>query len=173
MAASKIHRSASPIIAVIGSGQCSPDMASLAEKVGREIALQGATVICGGLGGVMKSVCKGASEAGGRTIGVIPGESTASANEFVTVPIATGLGHSRNFIVVQSANAVIAIDGDYGTLSEIAIALKSGIPVVGLNTWAIVIDGKEDGSIIRTSDAKQAVRIALKSIHKLGRTISL
>jgi predicted Rossmann-fold nucleotide-binding protein len=74
---------------------------------------------------------------------------------------------------VQSANAVIAIDGDYGTLSEIAIALKSGIPVVGLNTWAIVIDGKEDGSIIRTSDAKQAVRIALKSIHKLGRTISL
>ena len=167
MATGKIRRSAPPVIAVIGGGQCSHDEATLAEAVGREIALHGAAVICGGLGGIMKSTCKGAAEAGGRTIGVIPGDSAASANEYVSVPIATGLGHSRNFIVVQSADAVIAIDGDYGTLSEIAIALKSGIPVVGLNTWAIAKEGRDDKLILTASDATEAVKLALKSINKL------
>ncbi len=169
MATGKIRRSAPPVIAVIGGGQCSPDEAKLAEAVGREIALHGATVICGGLGGIMLSTCKGAAEAGGQSIGIIPGDSTASANQFVSVPIATGLGHSRNFIVVQSADAVIAIDGDYGTLSEIAIALKSGIPVIGLNTWTIARDGRDDKSILIANDAAEAVKLALASVNKMHR----
>jgi len=172
LATGNFRRSAPPVIAVIGGGQCSQDDASLAEAVGREIALHGATVICGGLGGIMKSTCKGAAEAGGMTVGVIPGDSTASANEYVRVPVATGLGHSRNFIVVQSADAVIAIDGDYGTLSEIAIALKSGIPVIGLNTWSIVRAGKEDSLIMKANSAAEAVELAMKSINKIRRKLS-
>lgn len=165
----KIHRSRPPIIAVIGGGQCSPDEENLAHEVGEEIARKGGVLICGGMGGIMKAACKGARSEGGHTVGIIPGDSPSFANEFVEIPIVTGLGHSRNFIVVQSADAVIAINGDYGTLSEIAIALKTGIPVIGLDTWTIVRQGREDISILRAKNAAEAVELALNCINKLNR----
>ena len=152
------------LIGVIGGGKCSRKVARLAEEVGRELAERGATVICGGLGGVMESVCKGAREAGGQTIGILPGNSPADANPYVDIPIVTGMGEMRNVVIIKSARAVIAIDGEYGTLSEIGHALKRGIPVIGLSTWALSKEGKADGSIIIAENAKDAVQKALEAI---------
>ncbi|MFA4835320.1 MAG: TIGR00725 family protein [Dehalococcoidia bacterium] len=152
------------LIGVIGGGKCSRKVARLAEEVGRELAERGATVICGGLGGVMESVCKGAREAGGQTIGILPGNSPADANPYVDIPIVTGMGEMRNVVIIKSARAVIAIDGEYGTLSEIGHALKRGVPVIGLSTWALSKEGKADGSIIIAENAKDAVQKALEAI---------
>jgi uncharacterized protein (TIGR00725 family) len=127
-------------IAVIGGSRCSNEHAAIAQKVGRELALRGATLVCGGLGGVMQAACKGARSAGGVTIGILPGDDAADANEYVQIPIVTGLGYARNSIVVKSAQAVIAIDGEYGTLSEIAYAMQYGVPVVGLDTWSLATE---------------------------------
>ena len=121
-------------IAVIGGSEPSPQEAIMAEEAGREIARHGAILVCGGLGGVMEAACKGASSEGGVTIGILPGESRQAANPYVQIPIVTGIGYARNVAVVKSAQAVIAIGGGYGTLSEISPALQSGIPVTGLNT---------------------------------------
>ena len=122
------------IIAVIGGSQPSAEEARLAEEVGRELARQGATLVCGGLGGVMEAACRGASSVGGVTIGILPGDSPEAANPYVQIPIVTGMGYARNISVVKSAQAVIAVGGSYGTLSEIAHARQGGIPVIGLNT---------------------------------------
>ncbi len=149
------------MIGVIGGSKCTAQEAALAETVGRELAKRGAIVICGGLGGVMEAVCRGAVIESGTTIGVLPGDSPSSANQFVQVPIATGLGEARNVVIVKSAQAVIAIGGDYGTLSEIAFALKSGTPVVGLNTWSFSRNEREDTSIVRANDAVEAVEKAV------------
>jgi uncharacterized protein (TIGR00725 family) len=149
------------IIAVIGGGRCSLEEALLAESVGRELARRGAIVICGGLGGVMEAVCRGASIESGLTVGILPGDDPSMANRYVQIPIATGTGFARNIAVVKSAQAVIAIDGEYGTLTEIAFALKSGIPVIGLNTWSISRNGQEDTSIVRAEDAVGAVEKAI------------
>jgi uncharacterized protein (TIGR00725 family) len=151
-----------PIIAVIGGGSCTRGEARLAEEVGRHLARQGAILICGGLGGVMEAACKGASEEGGTTIGVLPGDDWHSANPHVQIPLVTGIGYARNITVVKSARAVIAVGGSYGTLSEISHALQSGVPVIGLNTWAISRNGKEDKTIVRAKDAAEAVDKALK-----------
>ena len=151
-------------IAVIGGSDCSPEEARLAEEVGCEIARQGATLICGGLGGVMTAACKGASAEGGTTIGILPGNSRRAANPYVQIPIVTNLGEARNVIVVKSAQAVIAIAGSYGTLSEIGLALRSGIPVIGLNTWSLSRDGKPDNSIIQAQNPADAVSKALNLI---------
>lgn len=148
-------------IAVIGGGQCSKEEARLAEEVGRELARQGAVVICGGLGGVMEAACKGAHSEGGTTVGILPGESRQAANPYVSIPIATGIGYARNAAVVKSAQAVIAIGGSYGTLSEISHALQSGIPVIGLNTWSLSRNGQQDTSIITCQDPNDAVNKAL------------
>jgi hypothetical protein len=148
-------------IAVIGGGQCSAAEAQLAEAVGRELAKRGAVVVCGGLTGVMEAVCKGARAEGGITVGILPGDSAAEANPYVQIPVVTGMGYARNSIVVKSAQAVIAIDGSYGTLSEIAYALQYGIPVIGLNTWVISLNGQEDSSIIIARDPQDAVEKAL------------
>jgi len=148
-------------IAVIGGGQCSIEEALLAEAVGRELARRGATLLCGGLGGVMEAACRGAAIESGITVGILPGSDPASANPYVHIPIATGIGEARNVAVVKSAQAVIAIDGDYGTLTEIAFALKSGIPVIGLNTWSMSRKGQEDKSIIPAEDAVDAVEKAI------------
>jgi len=148
-------------IAVIGGNQCSPQEAQLAEEVGRELARRGAILVCGGLSGVMEAACRGASSEGGITIGILPGESRQAANPYVQIPIATGLGYARNLAVVKSAQAVIAIGGSYGTLSEISHALQSGIPVIGLNTWSLSRDGQPDSSIITAQDAVEAVDKAL------------
>ena len=149
------------IIAVIGGGQCSKEEAKIAEEVGRQLARQGAILVCGGLSGVMEAACKGASSEGGVTIGILPGESRQSANPYVQIPIVTGIGYARNITVVKSAQAVIAIDGNYGTLSEISHALQSGIPVIGLNTWSLSRNSKQDDSIILAKDAAEAVDKAL------------
>jgi len=104
-------------IAVIGGSECSPEEAKMAEEVGRELALRGATIVCGGLGGVMEAACRGAHSAKGITVGILPGDDREAANPHVDIPIVTGMGYARNAIVVKSAQAVIAIAGSYGTLS--------------------------------------------------------
>jgi uncharacterized protein (TIGR00725 family) len=149
------------IIAVIGAGQPSPEEAKLAEEAGRELAKQGAILVCGGLGGVMEAACRGASSEGGITIGILPGDSPKAANPYVQIPIVTGTGYARNIAVVKSAQAVIAIGGSYGTLSEIAYARQSGIPVIGLNTWALSKNGQPDNSIIPAHNPIEAVNKAL------------
>lgn len=154
------------IIAVIGGGQCSKEEAVVAEAVGREIARRGAILICGGLGGVMEAACRGASIEDGLTIGIIPGDDPAMANPYVKIPIASGVGYARNIAVVKSAHAVIAIDGDYGTLTEIAFALKSPIPVIGLRTWMLSRNGKKESSIIEAEDAYDAVEKAVSLAKK-------
>jgi len=149
-------------IAVIGGGQCSKEEAKLAEEVGRELARQGAILVCGGLGGVMEAACKGASSQGGVTIGILPGDSRQAANPYIQIPIVTGMGYARNITVVKSAQAVIAIGGNYGTLSEISHALQSGIPVIGLNTWSLSRKGQQDNSIIPAQNPTEAVNKALE-----------
>jgi uncharacterized protein (TIGR00725 family) len=155
-----------PIIAVIGGGSCNQAEAKLAEEVGRELAKRGAILMCGGLGGVMEAACKGANAKGGVTIGILPGDNRNTANPYVQIPIVTNLGYARNVAVVKSGQAVIAIGGNYGTLSEISHALQSSIPVVGLNTWTIARQGKEDKTIITAKNAAEAVAKALKAAEE-------
>jgi uncharacterized protein (TIGR00725 family) len=125
-------------VAVIGGGEATPEVAALALEVGRELAWQGAIVVCGGLGGVMEAAARGVQESGGVSIGILPGPDRGFANPYLTYTIPTNLGHARNMLIVHSADAVIAIDGSYGTISEAAIALKLGKPVVALqNTWSL------------------------------------
>jgi uncharacterized protein (TIGR00725 family) len=124
------------IIGVIGQGSgCPQKILVLAEAVGKEIAKRNGIVICGGLKGVMEAVCRGAKQEDGLTIGVIPGTQKSDANKFIDIPIVTGLGEARNSIIVRTADAVIAVGGKYGTLSEISFSLAFNKPVVGLNTW--------------------------------------
>jgi len=149
------------IIAVIGNSSCSSDEAKSAETIGALLAQQGVTVMCGGLGGVMEAVCRGAKSKGGLTVGILPGQDSSMANPWVDVPVVTGIGEARNVAVVKSAQAVIAIGGSYGTLSEIAHALKSRIPVIGLDTWSLSRQGREDDSIIRVRNAAEAVNSAI------------
>ena len=149
------------IIAVIGGSEPSIEEARMAEEVGSELARRDVILVCGGLGGVMEAACKGAQSEGGSTIGILPGESRQAANPYVQIPIVTGIGYARNIAVVKSAQAVIAIGGSYGTLSEISHALQSGIPVIGLNTWSLSKNGRQDSSIILAQTALDAVNIAL------------
>ncbi|MGB5924943.1 MAG: TIGR00725 family protein [Dehalococcoidia bacterium] len=149
------------IIAVIGNSSCSPKETKLAESVGELLAQRGATIVCGGLGGVMEAVCRGAKSKGGVTVGILPGHDSSMANPCVDIPVVTGIGEARNVAVVKSAQAVIAIGGSYGTLSEIAYALKSNIPVIGLNTWSLSRNGREDDSIIRVQTPAEAVDKAI------------
>ncbi|HXF70095.1 MAG TPA: TIGR00725 family protein [Thermoflexus sp.] len=125
------------LIAVVGSGEATPQEQAWAYEVGRRLAAAGAVVVCGGRGGVMEAVCRGAVEAGGLTVGILPGSDHREANPYVRLPLPTGLGEVRNALVVRVAHAVIAIGGEFGTLSEIALALKWGIPVIGLGTWSL------------------------------------
>jgi len=108
-----------------------------AEQVGRELGRRGVVLVCGGLGGVMEAACRGAKEAGATTVGILPGTDRTAANAFVDVAVPTGLGEARNALVVRAADALVAVGGGYGTLSEIALALKAGKRVVGLGTWDI------------------------------------
>jgi hypothetical protein len=123
-------------IAVIGGGDVGPETAALAREVGREVAARGAVLLCGGLGGVMAAAAQGAQEAGGVSLGILPDGDRRRANPFLTYSIATNLGHARNVLIAHSADALIAVDGSYGTISEAAIALKLGKPVIALAvTW--------------------------------------
>jgi hypothetical protein len=154
------------IIAVIGNSSCTPEETKLAEAVGELLAQQGVAVICGGLGGVMEAVCRGAKSKGGLTVGILPGQDSSMANPWVDIPVVTGIGEARNVAVVKSAQTVIAIGGSYGTLSEIAYALKSGIPVIGLNTWSLSRNGQEDDSIVRVQSAAEAVDEAISLANR-------
>ncbi len=154
------------IIAVIGNSSCSPEEAKLSETVGELLAQRGATLICGGLGGVMEAVCRGAKSKGGLTVGILPGQDSSMANPWVDIPVVTGLGEARNVAVVKSAQAVIAVGGRYGTLSEIAFALKNGIPVIGLNTWSLSRNEQEDDSIVRVASAAEAVDKAISLANR-------
>jgi uncharacterized protein (TIGR00725 family) len=141
-------------VAVIGPGEATDDELASAEAVGRQLAERGAMVISGGLGGVMAAAARGATEAGGTAVGILPGADRNAGNRWLTVALPTGLGELRNGLVVRAADAVIAIGGAYGTLSEVALALKTGTPVIGLHTWEI--DGIE-----HVDAAEQAVEHAL------------
>jgi uncharacterized protein (TIGR00725 family) len=129
--------SRTPYVAVVGPGEASPEELHTAEEIGAGLAEAGAVVVTGGLGGVMEAACRGARSRRGRTIGILPGEDRDAANGWVDVAIATGLGELRNGLVVRSADALVAVGGGHGTLSEVAFALKLGRPVVGLGTWAV------------------------------------
>jgi hypothetical protein len=153
-------------ISVIGASNCSTKESKLAEEVGRELARRGAVVICGGLNGVMEAVCRGAKSAGGLTVGILPGNNRRDANTYVDIPIITGIGYARNSIVAKSGQAVIAVGGKYGTLSEIAYALQDKIPVIGLGTWKLATSKSKDESIVIANNASDAVDKAIESIKQ-------
>ena len=125
------------LVSVIGGHECDAETGRLAKEIGKVIAEEGAVLVCGGLGGIMEAACKGAKEKNGLTIGIIPGDDKREANDFVDIPIATGLGYSRNAIVAGCADIVIALPGEYGTLSEIGHALNSKRCVYGFGAWEI------------------------------------
>jgi uncharacterized protein (TIGR00725 family) len=143
-----------PYVAVIGASQATDEDLRDAEAVGALLARAGATVVCGGRGGVMAAAARGAAEAGGTVVGMLPGEGRGDANEWVTVAIPTGMGELRNGLIVRAAEAMIAIGGAYGTLSEIALGLSAKLKVYGLHTWEI------DG-IVAVDSPEQAVEGAL------------
>ena len=143
---------------------CGPEALTIAEEVGREIARRGATLVCGGRGGVMEAACRGAREEGGHTIGILPGSGPEDSppNQYVEFPIYTGMGFARNVMVVVSGEAVIAIDGSFGTLSELAYALIHDRPVIGIDTWDFNYRGFEaEDKIVRVSDAAEAAERAI------------
>jgi uncharacterized protein (TIGR00725 family) len=145
-----------PIVAVVGGSTCTRAEAALASAVGRELAKRGAVLVCGGLGGVMVAAAAGAREAGGLTVGILPGNDPTAANRFIDVPLATGMGEMRNALIVRAARGLIAIGGGWGTLSEIALARRIGTPVVGLHdAFAIGVD------IPRAATPEEAVAAAL------------
>lgn len=146
-------------IGVIGASRCSKKIAKIAYQVGKEIAKRKAILICGGLGGVMEEAARGAKANKGLTVGILPGFSSSDANPYIDLPIITGMDHGRNIIVVRSCDAIIAIGGREGTLSEIAFALKLRIPLIGIESWNI------DG-IIKAKDAEDAVRKAFQALRK-------
>ena len=150
-----------PYVAVVGGGEAGADAVAVAEDVGRELARRGAVVLCGGLGGVMEAACRGAKAEGGTTVGILPTDDRRHANEYVDIAIATGMGEARNALVVRAADVVLAIDGEFGTLSEIALALRTGTPVVGIDTWDLSIGGQEVDAILRLQDPVAAVEAAL------------
>jgi hypothetical protein len=152
------------IISVIGGEGAPPQANRLAEEVGRELAKRGVTVCCGGGGGIMEAVCRGARSEGGHTIGILPGRDASESppNSWVEFPIFTGIGYARNSAVVLTGDAVIAVDGAYGTLSEIAYAMIHDVPLVGLDTWDFDYHGHDAESIARVSTPVEAVEKAIE-----------
>ena len=150
-----------PLVAVIGGSTCTSEEAEWAGVVGRLLAEQEAVLLCGGLGGVMEAAARGAKQARGLTVGILPGSDRADANPFIDVPLATGMGEMRNALIVRAAQAVIAIGGGWGTLSEIALAQRIGTPIVGLHdAFPSVVDTP------RVTTPEQAVRWALEQARE-------
>ncbi len=156
------------IVSVIGGEDAQADALRLAEEIGRELGKRGITLCCGGRGGIMEAACRGARSAGGHTIGILPGHdaSESSPNPWVEFPVFTGIGYARNSAVVLTGDAVIAIDGAYGTLSEIAFALIHGVPLVGLDTWDFSYHGHDDEKIARASSPQEAVDKAIEMANR-------
>jgi hypothetical protein len=146
-------------LAVVGGNRPEKRFLETAYEVGRAVAEAGAVLVCGGLGGVMEAASRGAKEAGGITVGILPGGDPAAANRYIDLPVVTGLGYTRNSLVVMNADAVIAVDGEYGTLSEIAFSLIYGRKVIGIGTWDIP-------GVIPAPGPREAVEMALKDIKE-------
>jgi hypothetical protein len=146
-------------VAVIGGGEASPDILALAREVGREVARRGAVLLCGGLGGVMAAAAQGATEAGGVSIGILPDADRGRANPYLTYSLPTNLGHARNIVIAHAADALIAVDGGHGTISEAAIGLKLGKTVIGLNvTWDLP-------GLKKARSAQEAADMAFQSLR--------
>jgi hypothetical protein len=135
------------------------------KEVGRAVARAGAVLLCGGLDGMMTAAAQGAHDAGGQTVGILPGHTDMEANPFINIPVPTGLGPFRNMLLVRACHAVIAVRGGYGTLSEIAFALRLSIPVIGLQTWELSRNGQIDPGIHRADSPQQAVQLALHHMN--------
>ncbi|MPZ73873.1 MAG: TIGR00725 family protein [Nitriliruptorales bacterium] len=152
-----------PVIAVIGAGRlpAGDDLLAAAQAVGAGLAAAGAVVVCGGLGGIMEAAARGAAAAGGVVVGILPGDDHSAGNRHLSVAVATGLGEARNTVVVRTADAVIAIGGEYGTLAEIGFALKIGRPVIGYRSWELAREGRPDDGITVVDSPQDAVARAL------------
>ncbi|PLX82805.1 MAG: TIGR00725 family protein [Desulfuromonas sp.] len=150
------------VIGVVGASSVSAGGYDKARQVGRLLAERGATLVCGGLGGVMEAACRGCSEAGGLAVGLLPGGEAGQANAYVSLAIPTNMGHARNVIIAHTAQALIAVEGEYGTLSEMAIALKLGRPVIALDA------GYRLEGLAHAATAEEAVRLALESLGGEG-----
>jgi len=155
-----------PLIAVCGASAATDPEIRVAEAVGRLLAARGAVVVCGGLGGVMEGVCRGAAGAGGLTVGLLPGDDPEAANPGVSLALATGLGELRNGLIARACRGMIAIGGGYGTLSEVAFMLRLGRPVCAVSSWGLVPPGGESGdpAIHRAADAEDAVSWVLAQL---------
>ncbi len=156
-------------ISVAGGSSATDRELALAEETGRLIAERGAILVCGGLGGAMEAACRGAALAGGLTVGILPGSNPESANPYVQIPIPTGLGEVRNALVATASNALIAIGGKLGTLSEIALALRNGIPVVGLDTWQLDPSRTRPFTLHTATTASEAVELAFQLARQARR----
>jgi uncharacterized protein (TIGR00725 family) len=150
-------------VGVAGASRAEAPLLDQAEVLGRRLAEAGAIVVCGGGPGVMTAVCRGAQAAGGTTVGLLPGLDRAEGNPHLTISIPTGLGQGRNLLLVRSSHALIAVGGGFGTLSEIALALRTGTPVVGLATWSLALDGQRVDAFPVAGDPDTAARLALEA----------
>lgn len=149
-------------IGVLGPHECGEDDLRLGREVGAAIARAGAVLVCGGLDGMMAAAAEGAKSAGGTTVGILPGDDASKANPFIDLPLPTGLGAYRNALIARVCDAVIAVRGHYGTLSEIGFALRLKVPVVGLQTWSVCRDGQADPGIHVARDPADAVKQAVR-----------
>jgi uncharacterized protein (TIGR00725 family) len=148
-------------VGVAGASRPEPALVEQAERLGRRLAEGGAVVLCGGGPGVMEAVCRGARSAGGTTVGLLPGLDRAEGNPHLTVSLPTGLGQGRNLLLVRSSDALVAVGGGFGTLSEIALALRTGTPVIGLATWSLHLDAKAVDAFPVAADPDAAAAMAL------------
>ncbi len=161
-----------PYVAVIGPADATAEESRIAEEVGRRLAQAGAVVVSGGLGGVMRAACRGASVAGGVTVGLLPGKDRAGGNEHLAVTLPTGLGELRNGLVVNVSDAVIAVGGGWGTLSEIALAMRSGTPVITIRSWKVASPSMPGLSLDESESPEDAVDRSLAALGWAGRTDS-
>jgi uncharacterized protein (TIGR00725 family) len=155
---------AAPWIAVVGPGEAGEHELAVAETVGAEVAAAGAVLVCGGLGGVMEAACRGARSRSGTTVGLLPGLDRDAANGWVQIAIPTGLGEARNALIVRAADALVAVGGGWGTLSEIAFAVKAGLPVVGIGSWEPEVGGRVGDGIVAIGDPVEAIAAVLARV---------
>ncbi|HUY63341.1 MAG TPA: TIGR00725 family protein [Acidimicrobiales bacterium] len=158
-------------VAVVGSGHAEAEECEQAARLGRALAEGGAVVVCGGLGGVMEAACRGARDGGGMSLGILPGDDRGAANAFVDVAVATAMGEGRNVLVVRNADAIVAVGGEFGTLSEMALALQAGIPVVGLGTWELAKGGRTVDPVLRAISPEEAADMALAEAARRRRAL--
>ena len=155
----------SAYIGVAGASQPEAPLIPLAETLGRRLAVAGAIVLCGGGAGVMTAVCRGAQAAGGITVGLLPGGDRAGGNPYLTVALPTGLGEGRNVLLVRASDVLVAVGGGFGTLSEIALALRTGVPVIGLATWGLTLGGRPVAAFPVVETPEEAARLAVEAIR--------